>query len=192
MRAVDGEGQARWATVETVGRASARLLLEEEAPSNEPQLEVAVLVAAPRIPRAAWLVEKVTEVGVVAVRFFNSERSPRSYGPASLKRLRRVAAAAVEQCHRARIPQISGVHPFAELAELVAGCPERWLLDPDQRGEMSRGDGPVALLVGPEGGWSDGEREILDRLGCRPWSLGTRVLRVETAAIAGSALMLLA
>jgi 16S rRNA (uracil1498-N3)-methyltransferase len=191
VRVVDGKGHARWAKVEAVGRATARLIPEEEAPGNEPQRELTVLVAAPRVQRAAWLVEKVTEVGAAAIRFLNSERSPRTYGQSSLERLRRVAVAAVEQCHRARVPEITGVHTFAELTELVTDCRERCFLDLDGPREMSLGAGPVALLVGPEGGWTDGERETLEHLDCRAWGLGARTLRVETAAVAGSSLLLL-
>ena len=103
----------------------------------------------------------------------------------------RVATAAVEQCHRARVPEITGVHPFSELADLLTGCPERWFLDRGGAAGMDAGAGPVGLLVGPEGGWTESEREFLLGLDCRPWGLGVRTLRVETAAVAGSSLLLL-
>jgi 16S rRNA (uracil1498-N3)-methyltransferase len=191
VRVVDGEGHARWSTVERVDRTAAKLVVVGEAPSNEPESELTILVAAPRIQRAAWLVEKVTEIGAVAVRFINSERSPRSYGEASLGRLRRLAAAAVEQCHRARVPEITGVHPFSEVADLLTDCPERWFLDLDGAAGAEAGAGPVGLLVGPEGGWTASERENLLAFDCLPWGLGVRTLRVETAAVTGSSLLLL-
>ncbi|MGB5814421.1 MAG: RsmE family RNA methyltransferase [Thermoanaerobaculia bacterium] len=192
VRVVDGEGHARWTRVERVDRTAAKLGPEGEAASNEPEIELVLMVAAPRIQRASWLVEKVTEVGASAVRFINSERAPRSYGEASLGRLRRVAVAAVEQCHRARVPEITGVHPFSELADLLTDCPARWFLDLEGAAGVDAGAGPVGLLVGPEGGWTEAERESLDACGCRPWGLGARTLRVETAAVAGSSLLLLA
>ena len=63
----------------------------------------------------------------------------------------------------------------------------------DQEGAagIDAGAGPVGLLVGPEGGWTESERENLLALDCRPWGLGARTLRVETAAVAGSSLLLL-
>lgn len=191
VRVVDGNGRARWSTVERVDRTGAELALVGEAPGNETDRKLVLLVAAPRIQRASWLVEKVTEVGATAIRFVNSERSPRSYGEASLARLRRVAAAAVEQCHRARLPEITGVHAFSELADLLAECPQRWFLDLGGAAGMDAGAGPVGLVVGPEGGWTESEREELLGLDCRPWGLGARTLRVETAAVAGSTLLLL-
>ena len=191
VRVVDGKGRACWSTVERVDRTGAELEVVGEAPDNEPERELVLMVAAPRIQRASWLVEKVTEVGATAIRLINSERSPRSYGEPSLARLRRVAAAAVEQCHRARVPEITGVHACADGADLLTDCPERWCLDPGGAAGMDAGAGPVSLLVGPEGGWTESEREDLLGLECRPWGLGVRTLRVETAAVAGSSLLLL-
>lgn len=192
VRVVDGEGRARWTTVERVDRSAAKLVLTGEAPGNEPELELVLVVAAPRSQRAAWLVEKTTEIGATSIHFVNSERSPRSYGETTLERLRRVAAAAVEQCHRARVPEIAGVQPFSELPELLAGCAERRFLDLEGPAGIAAGTGRVALVVGPEGGWTDEERESLVALDCRPWGLGARTLRVETAAVAASSLLLLA
>ncbi|MBV8199440.1 MAG: RsmE family RNA methyltransferase, partial [Acidobacteria bacterium] len=130
LRVVDGEGRARWGEVIRVGRSAALVELAEPAAPNEPRLHLELLVATLRPERASWLVEKATEIGAGAVRFLNTERGPRSFGAGTAERLRRVAAAAVEQCHRARCPEVTGPHPFAEVAALAAGARRRWLLDP--------------------------------------------------------------
>lgn len=201
LRLVDGAGRARWGTVARVGRAAAHVILEGPAPANEPRLAVDLLVATPRPERAAWLVEKATEVGVAAVRFLQTERAPRSLGEGAVARLRRVAAAAVEQCHRACCPEVTGPHPFAAilhgggLADR-AGC--RWWLAPGAATSLAgatlcAGDHPAAaLLVGPEGGWAVAEAAALGAGGWRQASLGPRVLRIETAAVVGAALLLAA
>jgi 16S rRNA (uracil1498-N3)-methyltransferase len=197
LRVVDGEGRARWATIEHVGRHAAAVLLAEPAAPNEPRLRLDLLVTTLRNERAAWLVEKATELGCAAVRFLNTERAPRSFGEGTVARLRRVAAAAVEQCHRARCPEITGPHPFPEIARLAAGAAHRWLLDPATIDPLPapRGEADPAmesLLVGPEGGWSPAELETLHAAGWLPRSLGPRILRIETAALAAAALRLLA
>jgi 16S rRNA (uracil1498-N3)-methyltransferase len=196
VRAADGRGRARWGEVARVDRRSAALALGEPAPSNEPAWRLELIVAAPRRERASWLVEKATELGAAAVRLAAAERATRDYGPGSLDRLRRIAAAALEQCHRAALPEVTGIHPWDELPALLEPAAERWLLDP------SRGARPAAealappaagaagaLLVGPEGGWTDPERAELTALGCLAVTLGERVLRVETAALAALALL---
>ncbi len=191
LRLTDGRGQARWARVVRVGGQTARLRLGDAAPDNEPALRVTLLVAAPKPQRAAWLVEKGTEVGVAAVRLVRSRRAQRQYGPGTLERLRRVAAAAVEQCHRSVVPEITGRHDWEELEELLESIDERWMLDPEGKEHLVARGVSAALLVGPEGGWGDDERQELLARGCRAADLGARTLRVETAAVVGCARLLL-
>jgi 16S rRNA (uracil1498-N3)-methyltransferase len=206
LRVVDGAGRARWGTVARVGRSAATVTLEGPAADNEPRLPVVLLVATPRPERAAWLVEKATEVGVVAIRFLQTERAPRDLGDGAVARLRRVAAAAVEQCHRSRCPEVTGPHPFAAVLRgggLADGVGRRWWLDPAaaaSAGDPGAGggtarpadaNGGAALLVGPEGGWAPGESAALRADGWQGVTLGERVLRIETAAVAGAALLLL-
>jgi 16S rRNA (uracil1498-N3)-methyltransferase len=201
LRVVDGAGRARWGEVVGVGRNSALVALGEPAAANEPRLRLELLVATLRPERAAWLVEKATELGISAVRFLNTDRGPRSFGEGTAARLRRVAGAAVEQCHRARCPEVTGPHPFAELARLAAAG-RRWLLDPAApvSGFDLSASPPSpppsllsveSLLVGPEGGWSPAEAKALAAAGWQRVSLGPRTLRIETAALAGAALLLL-
>lgn len=192
LRVIDGAGAARWAEVAAVDRRRARLRLLGPAPSGEPAYRLELFVAAPKKERAAWLVEKATELGVSAVRFVGSERAPRSLGPGTLDRLLRVAAAAVEQCGRSRVPEVTGVHAWAELPALLSGLSGRWYLDPGASAGgwgASRGDAG-GVLVGPEGGWTEAEVGVLDSLGGRPVGLGDRVLRVETAAVVAVAALL--
>lgn len=191
LRLVDGAGRARRAAVERLdrGRALLRLSAAETVPGA--RREVELLVAPPRPPRATWLVEKATELGVTTIRFVGGERAPRDYGEATLERLRRVAVAALEQSRQARLPEISGVHRWSELAVLLAGCADRRRLD--RGGEPWRpgvDGGRLALVVGPEGGWSESEVAALDELGCRATALGPTVLRLETAAVVAAGLAL--
>jgi len=211
LRAVDGAGAARWAEVAAVDRRTGTLRLLDPAPSHEPAYRLELLVGTPKKDRAATLVEKATEVGAMAVRFVATERSPRDFGTGTLARLGRVAVAAVEQCGRSRVPDLSGVHPWDEIPALLEPAGDRWLLDTECAPVRSTSpdEGPPeasatpatvwrttaasgAVLIGPEGGWSAAEREALGALGCRAVWLGERVLRVETAAaVAASAILLL-
>jgi 16S rRNA (uracil1498-N3)-methyltransferase len=195
LRVVDGRGRARWGEVARVDRSSALVTLGEPAPTHEPVFHLELLVPTCRPERASWLVEKAAETGVCAVRFLSMARAPRDFGPGTLDRLRRVAAAAVEQCHRALSPEISGPHDWGEVASLTASCGEhRWFLDPGSGGSGwgRAASGAGALIVGPEGGLDPGERRELLEEGWRPVGLGERILRLETAAVVGAALILLA
>jgi 16S rRNA (uracil1498-N3)-methyltransferase len=214
VRIVDGEGRARRGVVARLERARAVVALAGAEPSREPELSLELVVAPLEPARAAWLVEKATELGAVAVRFAATERSfggrardESSYGAQQLARLRRVAHAAVEQCGRARVPVIGGVERLGARREsdlpLLEGLGDpgatlRVALDPS-------GASPASLLpldsarcpsrraafyVGPEGGWSDDELAEFERVGALRMALGERVLRVETAAVVAAALAL--
>ena len=133
----------------------------------------------------------VGEVGVSAIRLIQTERAPRRLGRAALDRLGRVAVAAVQQSQRSVVPEITGLHPFAEIEHLLESIPERWFLQPAASVvDPGVGESPVALLVGPEGGWTPTEVERLETWKCRPLGLGPTILRVETAATVGCAALL--
>lgn len=192
LRLADGAGRARTGTVEFVDRQRARIRLGARVPGNEPGVHVQLLVVAPKKPRAEWLVEKTTELGVGAIRFLRSARGPRSFGEGAFERFRRIAVSAACQCARARIPEISGMHEIEGVERLIRDTSSAFVLDcqEDSRGDAldrrlapAAGADSVSLLVGPEGGWSQGELTRFAELGLPAVGLGRRILRVETAAI---------
>jgi 16S rRNA (uracil1498-N3)-methyltransferase len=193
MRVVDGQGRARWGKVARVDRTSALVTLGEPAPDHEPAFRLQLAVPTCRPERASWLVEKATEVGVSGVWFVNMIRAPRELGGGTFDRLRRVAAAAVEQCHRSRLPEISGPYAWQDALKL-AGTGGRWFLDTEaaDRGTWGTPSGDSgALLIGPEGGLDPAERRELLAAGWGAVGLGERTLRLETAAVVGAAFLLL-
>jgi 16S rRNA (uracil1498-N3)-methyltransferase len=190
VRVVDGEGRARGAVVAAVGRARAELRLGESVSGNDPARLVELYVAPPKVERAAWLVEKATELGVAAIRFVATARAAREIGDAGLERLRRVAVAALEQCHGARLPQIDGVLGWPEFVARAQVRPWRAVLDAGGAPAIDDGSAAAALLVGPEGGFEPAELAELTRAGFATWALGRRALRVETAAIVAAGALL--
>src|SRR5258705_9185046 len=82
VRAVEGAGAARAGFVESAGKTHGTLLLGDPAPANDPPRWVELWVAPPKPERAAWLVEKASELGVGALRFVATARAPRDYGAA--------------------------------------------------------------------------------------------------------------
>lgn len=192
LRVVDGRGAARQASVAAVGRRRAELTLGGPLPSNEPSRAVEIFVAPPKSGRASWMVEKLTEIGVRRVHLWATERAPRRYGSGRLERLRRVAAAALEQCGRSYLPEV-GVVDWQEGLDRLRTFQSRWLLLPGAPPPADPADTcPVALLVGPEGGWTPAEQQQLVELPCRAVGLGPTILRVETAALAAAARALIA
>jgi 16S rRNA (uracil1498-N3)-methyltransferase len=158
--------------------------LERESP-----LAVTLVQAVSSGERMDFTIQKAVELGVAAIHPVYSERSiVRLAGEREAKKRahwQRVAIAACEQCGRNRIPMVA--EPVA-LAGYRAPEGTRILLAPGSTRRLADlARGPLALAAGPEGGFSEEEAAQLQRAGFVAASLGPRVLRTETAALAALA-----
>jgi 16S rRNA (uracil1498-N3)-methyltransferase len=176
-------------------RVCVRLL--EEVPAQSPQRELVLYQALIRPNRFEWLIEKLTELGVSAIVPLLSERTtvrPSEIGATRLERWRRIAVEAAEQCGRRRVPTIEAPVSFTAALTQARGCIV-FAWEGMRGGETPAADnegGPIALFVGPEGGWSAAEADHARAAGARFAGLGPNLLRAETAAIVAAALLLLA
>lgn len=160
----------------------------------EPSLRLSIAVALPRSERMDLIVQKGTELGICECIVMDSERVVARPVEQSfrrkLSRWRRIAAEAAEQSGRARIPEIRGQISLSDLASEVRNFDAALVAWEEER-ETSigtflrerRGAKSVLAVIGPEGGLTGGEVEILRNAGAVPVSLGRRILRTETAAI---------
>jgi len=186
-----GTGVEWPARVESIGRDEVAVELgppRPDPPATGPPLTLAV--ALPKGERQKWLVEKLTELGVARLVPLVTERGVAEATPATAARLMRTVIEACKQCGRNTLLEIG---PPAGPAAVLGGLPSGTLaLIADPRGaplETGVDGAPpaVAVLVGPEGGFTDGEIAAATAAGCRRVSLGRHVLRVETAAVAMAA-----
>jgi 16S rRNA (uracil1498-N3)-methyltransferase len=196
LRLFDGRGREHDATiVEAAGRRARVTLLAAREPAAESPLKVSLLQAVGRGERMDLVVQKATELGVRSIVPVLSNRSMVKLEGERADRRRShwesVAAGACEQCGRAFLPEIAAP---CTLETALGQTPADWTrLTPDPAAEqpMAALDPPgigLAVLIGPEGGLDDGERSLAEAAGFQPVRLGPRVLRTETAAIAGLAL----
>ena len=185
------------ASVTHMGRSSVQVQVGDFVPTQrEPQRRVHLALGMPANERMDWLVEKATELGVVSIQPLMTERSVlRLSGERADKKLthwQSVAVAACEQCGGNLLPQIFPVLPLAQWLKSHAGHaadrPTGLLLSlradvPGLR-DAAAGSAAVTLLSGPEGGLSPAEEAAALAAGLAPVTLGPRVLRAETAALA--------
>jgi 16S rRNA (uracil1498-N3)-methyltransferase len=172
------------------GKKRTGLTVARQLRAVAPEPDLWLLFAPIRRTRLDWLIEKATELGVAALLPVGTARTQ----PERLNRdrLRALAVAAAEQSERLSVPRVAALEPLDRV--LAAWPAGRHLVLCDESGagtpiaEALAGfapDKPAALLVGPEGGFTDTE---LDALGKLPIvtrvGLGPRVLRAETAALA--------
>lgn len=171
-------------------------LLSEVA--AEPSLPITVVMAIYKFDRMEWAVEKATELGVAAIVPVIARRSEKHLAQAAMKRVerwRRIAHEAAQQSRRSDVPVI---HDAGLLAEHVktASSAARLVLAEQERTRTLRAaleeavnaagvEMPtVEFAIGPEGGWAPEEEALFDANGWRAVTLGPRILRAETAAIA--------
>ncbi len=146
---------------------------------------VSLVLGVPKGSKVDGIVRMVTELGVGAVHFANTERSvPRGAGSGRLPRLEKIAAEASRQSGRSIVPRLHPPAPLLEVLDRASAQSERWFLVPDAATALPRRSlaASVWVAVGPEGGFSPQEQQ---RAADRGWSvvrLGSPTLRVETAA----------
>lgn len=189
----DGRGGEYHAEVISLGRRGGVLRLgAARASAAESPLAVTLLQAVLRSERMDYALQKATELGVSRIVPVLCERTPVRLDPERaaqrLAHWRGVVAAACEQCGRSQVPCVEAPHG---VAQALASVPPGLLLDPGADEGLAAalaGAGErLGLLCGPEGGFSEAERDAALAAGWRPVALGPRVLRAETAAVAALA-----
>lgn len=142
-----------------------------------------------------WVIQKATELGVAEIQPLDTERSvARLSAERAGRRLahwRQVAISACEQCGRNRLPEIHAPLDIMDWLQGTKASPGAKLILLPQVAvalhDRPQPQGGVTLLIGAEGGFSEAESEAAVHCGFAPVRLGARVLRTETAAIAGLA-----
>jgi 16S rRNA (uracil1498-N3)-methyltransferase len=195
----DGAGAylAEIASVEK-DRVSFRVVAAIETPPLTVRLTL--FIALIKFDRFEWLAEKATELGVSAIVPVNAARSEKGLLEAARKRAdrwRRIVHESSQQSRRLAAPEIGA--PQALSAAIADRTALRYFLD-EKPGTTPllaaipppaarKASDSVALLIGPEGGWTDAERTAAIAAGWLPVSLGPLILRAETAAIAAVAIL---
>lgn len=179
------------------GRSQVRFTLGTEI-AAEPALAITLVMSIYKFDRMEWALEKATELGVARIVPVIARRSEKHLAQAAAKRVerwRRVVHEAAQQARRADVPLLgepvllsAQIKSESDAVRLVLAEQERaTTLRAALEGAMAAaGDAMPALeiAIGPEGGWAPEEEALFDAQGWKAVSLGPRILRAETAAIA--------
>jgi len=196
---LDGSGNEHDALITGVTRdAVTARILGTGSCAREPVLRLTLALCLPKGDKVELIVGKGAELGISRYVIVDSERTVARIEPGKLAerltRWRKIAAEASEQCGRALAPEIEGVVAFGDLVGLIADHDLALIAWEEEGGASLRealrtnlGAKCVLLIVGPEGGLTEAEVEMAKSAGAVSVSLGKRVLRVETAAIAAAA-----
>lgn len=175
------------AEIAEAGKKRVTLLVGARLRGREAVPDLWLLFAPVKRGRIDWLVEKATELGVARLVPATTRRT--IVERLNLGRLRAHAIEAAEQCERTALPDLAAPQKLG--AVLEAWPEDRALYFADEAGgePFRPAPGPAAILIGPEGGFTEEERAAIRALPqARPVSLGPRILRADTAALAAISL----
>ena len=197
----DGENRECLCTVDSVSNQEVLLsVVESRESATEASVHVSVYMAFPKADKLEHVIQKATELGAYEIVAFPSARCVSRPDEKSLKkkleRWQKIAASAAEQSGRGRIPRVIVLGSYAEALKR-AGESERAILFYENehattlRMALESGDyRSISILSGPEGGLEEREVEQAREAGLRICTLGSRILRCETAPLCGlSAIM---
>lgn len=191
---LDGSGRGVKAKIESLGNTGVVCSrLEEFNPGGEPRVRVTLVQGLAKGDKMDLVIQKATELGVTEIIPMICHRSVmRLEGNKALERQRRwqrVAMEAAKQCRRARVPE---VRPLMGLSQVLEGIPEDAVSFFLWEGERERSfgnvlhdrnPGRVYVFIGPEGGFEESEVEEARQRGAVTITLGSRILRTETAGL---------
>jgi len=194
----DGRGGQWQVTLHPAGKALRATLDQFEDIDSEPPLALTLVQGLPAGDKMDWVVQKAVELGVVRIQPVAAKRSViRLSGDRATRRVehwRNIAIAACEQSGRNRIPAVAPILDLPQYLGLAAqenGL--RFVCAPEAavslRG-LAAPEGPVSLLVGPEGGFDESELLAARAAGFHAIGLGPRILRTETAGLGAVAAMM--
>jgi 16S rRNA (uracil1498-N3)-methyltransferase len=185
------------AEVESARKEHVLFRTVEKLEPPAPSVHVTLCAALVKFDAFEWMIEKATELGVSEIIPVETIRSERGLEKAAWKRIerwRKIALEASQQSRRAHLPTITEPVEFEE----VLKRPAAFQLVLDEAGGVPLLNAlpatrsvwdQVNILIGPEGGWADVEREAFEQAGWTKVSLGPLILRAETAALAALAVV---
>ena len=186
----NGNGREYRAVVTSVGKRRVEVdVLGESSPERELPFRLVVACPVPKGDRSQWLVEKLTELGVACYVPLESRRSVVHPAEGKTEKLRRWVIEASKQCGRNVLMEIADLCPFGSFLARTDLPALRLIADfGGEPAAQAIQPGDTVIAIGPEGGWAEDELAAAKDAGWRCVSLGSRILRLETAAVTAAAL----
>jgi 16S rRNA (uracil1498-N3)-methyltransferase len=198
---VASNGQAGTAKIKELTADQVKLVLEDVLEEEkEAPIHVYLAQGLPKSDKMDYIIQKAVELGVTAVYPIQMDHCVVQYDNAKKntrrERWQKISVEAAKQCGRTVVPS---VEPIQSLGELFASLPDRVVVIMLYEGQASQGlkealaEKPATsylLLVGPEGGFSGKEVAICQKYGALIVTMGPRILRTETASLAGVAMIM--
>jgi 16S rRNA (uracil1498-N3)-methyltransferase len=184
----DGKTTERLYKITHIEQGGVHLELVTEFERKLPTRHVYLFWALLKKDKNDWVLQKATELGVTNFVPLLAERSEKT--GFNLERSQKIVTEAAEQCGRSDIPHVREPISLEEVLKEYASDVQLLVCDEREQADLKLVDKPVGVLIGPEGGWTEGEIEQCKQAGVGALHLGHLTLRAETAAIVAAAALL--
>ncbi len=187
--AIDGTGTDYTCRITGISKAVEAKVIDQRPNIAEPNIRVTLYQAYPKLAKMQEIVQKAVELGASGIVPFVSSRCVKRPKSSDTQRLDRVAIAAVKQCGRAAIPEVSDILSFDDACarmrchDLLIVCWEEEKKTPLSRA-LSRDARDIGVVIGSEGGFEAQEVSKMTETGGISVTIGPRILRTETAGMA--------
>lgn len=200
--AVDAQGRRFLAELQNVSKTQCSAILKELLPDNEPEVRITLYQGLPKADKMDLIAQKLTELGAAKVVPVKMERCvvklDEKDGIKRRERLAKIAREAAKQCKRGVAPEIVAPQTWKQLTADMAKHDLLMVPWEDASGygmKAAHADFPdakdIGIVIGPEGGMSAAEIEAIEAAGAKQITLGSRILRTETAAVASCTMAML-
>ncbi|MEW5978187.1 MAG: 16S rRNA (uracil(1498)-N(3))-methyltransferase [Acidobacteriota bacterium] len=192
VEVTDGSGSVWRGRVGTIEPNSVEVVELELLASHSSAIPITLIQSLCRSEKLDWILEKVTEIGVSEIFLLQAERSVVRLSAERIShkmaRWTKILTSAAKQSHNSRLPLLHAPCSIPEICGAVRSRAKFLMAEDEKQTTLKaalRSDQPdsVTFCIGPEGGWTPAESEHFCRHGFRPVSLGSNILRTETAAI---------
>ena len=194
----NGDGNFYFAEIVAISKKQAEIKINrKEVSKNEPKGKIAVFQALAKGDKMSLVMQKITELGATDMCLFESEFCDVKSNTHKQERLDSVSVSAAKQCGRATIVETSGIYKIKEVADMIKDYDAFFVAYENEDGHTLCDSllknketlKNVAIMIGAEGGFAESEIKLLKDNGADIVSLGSRILRTETASIACTALI---
>ncbi len=196
IRIIDGEGTVITATIIKIGSKLTDAKIEKLEYEERTTPSITLFQALPKHDKMELILQKTTELGVTQIVPTITERALQKPSENRLERWQRIILSATKQCGRAWLPEIDEIQTIPDCIDILQTCDLSlifWEKETEQhiQSVLRRNSEvkSIALIVGPEGGFTDNEVNDVIGMGCIPVKIGSTILRTETASIAGVAMV---
>lgn len=188
----DGNYDCRYVISSIDGKSVRLAFCDKKKIETEPRTQVDLFVALLKADKLEFVCQKCTELGINSIVPFMSSFVQVKKESLRADRLNKICKEAAQQCGRGKVPVLTEPIVFKEMLEKIKEYKNVLFFYEKGGMDLSKIElsGPTAIIIGSEGGFSDGEAAEIVALGGKPIGLGKRILRAETACIAATSLVM--